>query len=337
MISLKKRMVLYTLSLVFCALAVSPMVSLGDSLPPFPPDSPSSSTEGDSGNAEGMPPDEGKINPAPLDDAPPSSPGDPVFRASIYSTSPMTPEEIRKYRRYMDQKQRATFDRLPPKFDQVRDVVKLRPGMLPPVVRISAGYSGALYFTDITGSAWPIDEAKSSTDAFELEHPKTKSFNSLVLTSLRSYHSGDLIVFLKGLDVPIAVRIISDPRHTDIKTNIVVTRMGPHPILPDISGMESVAGGVVNNVDERFIADIPPKGAILIPDDSPNIVKAWSFGGSYYLRSHYTLTSPAYLSLTKGDGGINLYRIPKISVVIFAVDGKELSVPLGTEEDVAGE
>lgn len=259
---------------------------------------------------------------------PPSEKNDPVFQDAIQTSSPMTPEEIIQYRHYLMEKQKATFDVKPPRFNQPQDVVKLHPGALPPLVRLAAGYSGAVYFTDMSGAAWPVTEAKISSRAFTLEHPKTKAGNTLILTSNRNFRSADLLVFLKGLDFPIAIRILGDPLNADMKTHMIVPRLGPNPILPDISGRESLSGGIVSVDEERFLAGIPPKTAVRISASETGILSVWGFNGKYFIRTQYTLTSPAYISRTRGDGGINLYEIPPSPVIILSVGGKEKMISL---------
>lgn len=267
--------------------------------------------------------------------APPSD-QNPVFKSSLTDISPMTPKEVIEFRRYAILKHKALFDSRPPQFHQVQDVLKLHPGAFSPVIRISPGYSGAIYFTDMTGAAWPVSEAKISVDAFVLEHPKTKAFNSLIVSSGKVYRSGDVIVFLKGLDFPVALRVISDPKNTDMKTNIVVPRIGPHPNLPDVAGTQSLSAGIVSDVEERFIAGIPPKGAVKV-GSSRNGVSVWLYNGEYYVRTLYALASPAYVSLTKGDGGINIYKLVPTPVLILSINGKEEMVSLNDESEVSGE
>lgn len=252
---------------------------------------------------------------------------DPAFNLGIQNNSPMSPDEIRRYRAYMKEKQKAMFDRTPPSFHQVQDTVRLHPGALPPVVRITKGYSGVLYVSDITGSPWEIVSTKLSSNAFTIERPATKSKNALTITAERPYRSADIILFLRNFDIPVPVRLISDDRHTDIKTRLVVPRMGPHPHLPDVGGIESTGTGIVSETDERFIAGIPPKGAIRLSSTYPD-VSAWSYNGVYYIRTHHLLASPAFLSLERGDGNINLYKVAPTPVIILSVEGRESMVSL---------
>lgn len=262
----------------------------------------------------------------------PPKDSNPVFNASINAMSPMTPEEIRKYRRYMKKKQKAMFDIRPPKFHQIQFVVKLHPGAMTPVVRISPMYSGAIYFSDETGGSWPVTEAKISSDKFQVEKPKTMSSNTLVVTSEKIYRSADLIVFLKGLDSPIALRVISDPKNTDLKTHLVIPRMGPSPRLPDVSGSVPMSS-LVSETDERFVSGIPPKGAVRIASTNDD-VSVWKYRGTYYVRTHYILASPAYIGLSRGDGSINLYKLVPTPVLIVSIGGKEVMVSLNDSSSI---
>ena len=262
----------------------------------------------------------------PVRAADPPAPGasDPAFQTILQRNVPMTPEEIRHYRHIMNEKQRATYGSRPPTLRQTQDVVHLGGGAAPLVVRLSPGYSGALVVTDITGAPWPVTHHKVASKRFLVEHPGTEAGNTLIVTPRGYYGSSDLLIFLKGLDTPVAVRLVNDPRSMDLSTRLVVARPGPNARPPEVGPAPSP---VVTDVQERFLAGIPPVGAKRLLS-SKDYVSAWALGGRYYIRTRDALTSPAHLSLSHGEDGVALYEVAPVPVLIVDHGGKSHMVTL---------
>lgn len=257
---------------------------------------------------------------------------DPAFQSILRQNSPMTPEEIRKYRHFMLDKQKATFDTRPPRLRRVQDVVHLGAGVIPPVVRLSPGYSGVLVVTDVTGAPWPITHHKVASSRFLVEHPKNKAGNALIVTPQGDYGSTDLLIFLSGLATPVAVRLVNDPRSMDLSTRLIVPRGGPNAYPPQVGPAEKA---VVTDEEERFLAGIPPPGAKRLRT-SKDLVSAWAFRGRYYIRTRDVLASPAHLSLAHGEDGTALYEVAPVPVLIVDHEGQSLRVTLSDEETADG-
>lgn len=259
--------------------------------------------------------------------APASS--DPAFTAILRQNVPLTPDEIRQYRHIMNEKQRATYGTRPPTLRQTQDVVHLGGGAAPLVVRLAPGYSGALVVTDITGAPWPVTHHKVASKRFLVEHPQTKAGNTLIVTPQGYYGSTDLLIFLKGLDTPVAVRLVNDPRSMDLATRLVVTRSGPNARPPEVGPAPSP---VVTDVQERFLAGIPPAGARRLRA-SKDYVSAWDFRGRYYIRTREVLSSPAHLAMSHGEDGVALYEVAPVPVLIVDHGGKSRMVTLEEPDD----
>ena len=258
--------------------------------------------------------------------ADPPAPGapDPAFQSLLRENVPLTPEEIRQYRHIMNEKQRATYGSRPPTLRQTQDVVHLGGGAAPIVVRVAPGYSGALVVTDITGAPWPVTHHKVASKRFLVEHPGTTAGNTLIVTPRGYYGSSDLLIFLKGLDTPVAVRLVNDPRSMDLSTRLVVARPGPNARPPEVGPAPSP---VVTDVQERFLAGIPPAGAQRLLA-SKDYVSVWALGGRYYIRTREVLTSPAHLSLSHGEDGVALYEVAPVPVLIVDHGGRSHMVTL---------
>ena len=262
-------------------------------------------------------------------DPPPPASGDPAFQTLLRLNSPMTPDEIRRYRHVMDKKQQATFDTRPPKLRQTRDVVHLGGGAAPLVVRVAPGYSAAIVVTDITGAPWPVTHHKVASKRFLVEHPGTHAGNTLIVTPQGYYGSTDLLLFLSGLDTPVAVRLVNDPRSMDLSTRLIVPRSGPNARPPEVGPAPEA---VVTGVQERFLAGIPPPGASRLLA-STSAVSAWAFHGRYYIRTREVLASPAHLAMSHGEDGVALYEVAPVPVLIVDHHGKSTMVTLEEPDD----
>ncbi|MDA8029172.1 MAG: hypothetical protein M0Z25_09375 [Nitrospiraceae bacterium] len=262
-------------------------------------------------------------------DSPTPGSSDPAFREILRQNAPLTPDEIRQYRHVMNEKQRATYGSRPPTLRQTQDVVHLGGGAAPLVVRVAPGYSGALVVTDITGAPWPVTHHKVASKRFLVEHPGTKAGNTLIVTPRGYYGSTDLLIFLKGLDTPVAVRLVNDPRSMDLSTRLVVARPGPNARPPEVG---PAPAPVVTDVQERFLAGIPPAGAKRLRA-SKDYVSAWAFGGRYFIRTREVLASPAHLSLSHGEDGVALYEVAPVPVLIVDHGGKSVMVTLEEPDD----
>ena len=267
--------------------------------------------------------------PAPATAGDPPVTSDPAFQALLRQNVPLTPDEIREYRHIMNEKQRATYGTRPPTLRQTQDVVHLGGGAAPLVVRLAPGYSGALVVTDITGAPWPVTHHKVASKRFLVEHPQTKAGNTLIVTPQGYYGSTDLLIFLKGLDTPVAVRLVNDPRSMDLATRLVVTRSGPNARPPEVGPAPSP---VVTDVQERFLAGIPPAGARRLRA-SKEYVSAWAFRGRYYIRTREVLSSPAHLAMSHGEDGVALYEVAPVPVLIVDHGGKSRMVTLEEPDD----
>ena len=60
---------------------------------------------------------------------------------------------------------------------------------------------------------------------------------------------------------------------------------------------------------------------------SPDLIRAWSYHGHYYVRTGYTIVNPQPQVLGYGEA-VGLYEIPQASVVLISVDGRSRSIYL---------
>ena len=64
---------------------------------------------------------------------------------------------------------------------------------------------------------------------------------------------------------------------------------------------------------------------------SPDEVRAWRLGGETYIRTRYTLMSPAWDASENGEGGMTIYAIPSTPVVLLSADQRTVSALLKEE------
>ena len=263
-----------------------------------------------------------------------------MFQDTVDSEMPMSPDEIRRLRKIMNDSQRAKSEtpEVPQKPLISTMVVTGDPGEVPAVIRLGSEMVSTLVFTDKTGAPWPIERAYSASTKFDLS-PKEADFkdakrkepiNVITLTSGSSYFTGNIQVNLSGRNAPIMITVMSDQKVVDYQANIVIKAIGPMAAPQVFSGRNEF------KTDPTMLSLLDGVNLDNLPSlkTSNNIIKAYQSkvgtpNQQYFLRSAHTLLSPAWNNYESTADGLRVYAINPTSVVVFSVDGNPTSVNLG--------
>lgn len=241
-----------------------------------------------------------------------------AFIETTNSVLPMTPEQIRSLHALFDESQRAASESpgVPPLPTSTAVQVRLEPGATPPIVRLSSGIVSSLVFVDSTGAPWPIK-------AYSIGNPKAFNIawepksNLLLIQSLTVSKAGNLAVVLKGFNTPIMVTLMSGQRAVDYRVDLRVPGLGPNakPIIEGLPGVESpYLLDVLNGV--------PPPGSRKLV--LPNCISCelWVLNNLFYLRTRFTLLSPAWISKISSPDGTQAYELNQTPVLLLSEHGK---------------
>lgn len=264
----------------------------------------------------------------PLPNLPPlPSVGDEALNNVLTGVAPLTPDQIRQLRKVLDEAERAAAQ--PPGFvpkpvsSQV--VVSLKPGETPPVVRLGANYVTNILFVDQGGEPLMItDVDTSAAKLFTTTWSSNKESltNVVKLSPNSTYAMGNISATLKGVPAPVSLTLISGQREVDYRVDVRVQGVGT-TAASSTSKMPPATSGVMRSLLEGVA---PEQAKPLISSDSE--VQAWAIGDHFYIRTGYTLLSPAHLAVERSADGTAVYELLPTPVVIALFKGAATQINL---------
>jgi len=303
-------------ALAGCALAAMAGSAMGQPVPQYPPHGPAAPGS--------LPP------PPPL---PPS--GDLEYDAAKRGLVPLHPGQIKDFRDAVDANSRAAARPPgPPSRGVSRSVaVSLEPGARFPALRAAAGRVSSVSFYDMSGAPWPIEGYTVGNEGpVEVKRP-TADGNLLNVSLADPYAVGNLSVSLRGQSEPVMVDVAgADPdapharaREFDARLDLRVEGFGPNA-RATVSGVgQAPASGTPEMM--AFLDGVPPPAARpLRVSGGPG--QAWRMGDRLYLRTRATVMSPSWLSTQSGAGGVNVYALPAVPVVMVSDGGAILNLSI---------
>ena len=264
----------------------------------------------------------------PIDEIP--SPEELAFEQVLGSLLPLKPDQIRELRRQIDVTDRAAADPVRPEQPSVSSMeVSLAPGGAPPQIRTGAGRVTALSFYDVTGAPYPVSAVVvGNPDRFQVDAPIPEG-NLVTITPLAPYAEGNMVITLLDQPVPILVKLIAGSEVIDYRLDMRIGARGPMASSPIqfVDSSPQVGGPVITG----FLDGLPPEGAEPVSVDQPGL-SAWRYGDALYLRTRMTLLSPAWSNSAAGAGGLRVYVIPDVPVILASDDGRLISVRVMDQE-----
>lgn len=275
------------------------------------------------------------LTPSPVEPQVPSNPVSPMpnktdtaYRSLLESALPLSPDQIIQLHRLYDLTQRAAAapPTSPPLPVSSSLMVNLEPGSAPPLVRLSAGFVTSLVFVDSTGAPWPITAyGIGDPSSFNIQWDQLS--NTLFVQSLKPYSHGNLAIRLVDLNTPIMVSLVSGQKEVDYRVDLQVSGRGPNataPILPN----STLTASQVNPMMIQFLDGVPPESSQAL-SVNPNIGQAWlGENQRVYLRTPYTVLSPAWNATISSPNGTRVYELPKTPLVLISQEGKTTTVEI---------
>lgn len=257
----------------------------------------------------------------PLPDLPLPSASEQAFENVQTSTMPLTPDQMRKLRQEMDERDRAAAEM--PRFVPIQEtrqaVVDLRPGAVSPIVRLWPGYVTNLMFVDETGQpVFVVDVSQpkiGGKEVFTIDWSKNKEQRTHIvrMSPNSTYARGNISLLLNGVVSPVSLTVISGQRSVDDRVDLRVRGLN----VPT-SGIE-----LPSDADPDLLpvlSGITPTGATQLKTSS-DFVSAWKKAGFIYLRVSGTHMSPAPLSMRVSADGTQAIKIPLTTRVTVSIGG----------------
>lgn len=251
------------------------------------------------------------------------------------SVSPLSADQVHKIRNLWNESQRLkTFTGTPPpRPSNVSRMVNLGVGGLPTVVRLGAGYVSVVSFFDIYGNPWPIRGYNVGNPGIvniiwnqssrEEDASGAGLSNTLMMQAQTLYNPTNMVVLLRGMNTPVLLELIPGQSEVDYRLDLQVPKPGPmHDASESLpSAPRPVMVDLLNNV--------PPNGSVQLPVKGGE-AQAWKHQGRIYLRTPYTIISPAWLSkMTGPNGDVHVYEMANVSVALALQHGKTIQLTVG--------
>ncbi len=256
--------------------------------------------------------------------------GSANFNSAVDTISPLTTNEILDLRKRVDSARRAaaTYPGVPPKPVISTTTVDLSPGSTPPIVRVS-NQGAAVSLVDITGAPWDILEVNNlAKRSFEVKQP-AKDVPTITITAMGDYVEGNVAIFLKGLPIPVMLRMVAGQRETDYRLDLRIPRRGPNAIDP-------VAGTPSINLPANYLQTLldgidTPNAKPIRVEHAPPGTRAWIVGGNVVLRTTLFLNNPAYQATIAAADGTRVYELAPTPVATLSENGALRNIYLDLE------
>lgn len=261
------------------------------------------------------------------------APAPTEFQQASSQFHPMSPDEIREFRRQSSATKQASSERpgVPPKPLTREALLDLSPGAQPPVVRVSYGNGAVLSFIDHTGAHWPVKAFTNfNSRDFKVDNPVTDG-HYLTVEPRSEYGTGNVAVMLLGTPSPVTITLISgNQKATDYRVDLRVPTHGPNakPVpVPVKTQPEFMA-------DLSLVKDgIPPKGAVALQiSGAQQAVQGWSVGDQIMLRGRLTLLSPLPTGRETSADGTIAYSLPWTPYILASENGEHRMLTVLTDQ-----
>lgn len=264
----------------------------------------------------------------PIDQVPPRD--ELAFQATMSSLTPLRPDQIDTLRRKVDDVDRSASQPLKAERPKVSSInISLAPGGKPPVINTGLGRVTALSFYDITGAPYPVSAVViGNPTQFKVEAPIPEG-NLVTISPLENYAQGNMAITLANQPVPIMVKLEAGRDVIDYRLDMRVAARGPQAPAPlqFVDGAPNTADPVMS----AFIDGLPPEGATPLQVDGAG-VSVWRLRGQMYVRTNMTLVSPAWTSSAAGAGGLRVYTVPDVPVLLASDEGRLVTLKVTEPE-----
>lgn len=251
-----------------------------------------------------------------------------AFRQVVQQTMPMTPDQIREYKRLVNESQlaAATLPGVPPKPVSTTIQVNLAPGSIPPSVSLYQGFISSLIFLDSSGSPWPIT-------SYDLGNPQAfsifwdKKNNILMVQPLQAHTYANLAINLKDCPTPVMLTLVPGQAVVHYRVDLRVSGLGPNANV-QVEGSNLPMGA--NPALLAVLDGIPPSNSKELQVKGVE-AKAWSKGATLFLRTKSTVLSPGWIGKMSSPDGMNAYEMPLTPSVLISYLGEPREIQIEGE------
>lgn len=261
---------------------------------------------------------------------------DEIYEAAKRSLIPVAPEQVKDFRHAQDAANAAALGGPMPELVNREVRLVVGPGMDAPTISLAPGFVTSVLFVDATGAPWPIRWLHGAKEGGRFSMSWTEEYpaNLITVKPLQNHISGNVVVTLNELDMPINVLFDVDsknehglfPPKADGTITVKVMKAGPNAVR---SAVVSSPAANINSIEYSFLYETPPAEAEEI-ELRPSLGRAWLYEGRIFYRSASNLIWPAYTGVVNGQGGVRVYELGLVPLLMISRDGRKVSISLDT-------
>ncbi len=253
-----------------------------------------------------------------------------AFDAAVTGLMPMQPPEIRRVLEIYDETQQAVETPIYPypKPEMSFTTISLDPGKPPTTIRTAVGHVTTLNVVDSTGQPWPIQDI-SWAGNFEILQPEPGS-HILRITPMAEFAFGNVSMRMLDLNTPVILSLKTTRDSVQVRVDLQIPELGPKGVAPLIEQpiLTTAGSGPLTTILEGVI---PPDAAKLLVSGVDGRTSAYVHNGTTYVRTPYTLLSPAWNSSVKSADGTNVYALSFTPVLLLSDKGQMVRAHLKQE------
>lgn len=248
-----------------------------------------------------------------------------AFNELLEQKVPMSTDQIIEFRKAIEESKAAAMasPNSPPRPTITTQVINLSTGSTPPVIRLAKGFVTTIVLLDSTGSPWPIKGYDlGNPGAFSIQWDKKSNIMMIQAKDVHEY--GNLVIQLHDLNAPISLSLLTSQRDVDYRVDFRVPGYGPNAKYMPLSD-----GSLISESNEllKVLDGIAPIGSndLEVDDDG---VSAWQYNNKIYVRTKYTIVSPAWLSSINSADDTHAYELTLTPVLSISYQGRVKQVKL---------
>ena len=252
------------------------------------------------------------------------SPDQRAFIESMQEIIPMTPEQIRMFKKkYYNSQIETNKNPYPDAAPVSRSIdLTLTPGEALPVIRMRVGNVATITFSDQLGNAWPILSVTTGDMQSFSAQPAGKQgeTNILVVSPMKDWGHSNMVVTLKGHPVPILLTLDSREQGVvDFRTDIRLAATNPDHYA-EIASSYNVAAPSGDATMIAFLDGVPPMGSEKLKTSHKG-VQAYLYNDKLHVRTRASILSPAYTAKSTSVSGLNVFIMEQSPVILVSDNG----------------
>lgn len=240
---------------------------------------------------------------------------------SMSATTPLSPDQIRSVRRYVDSIRQATSEPPgPPAKAMVSSrTVSLEPGEMPSVIRMQNGTVTSLIFQDATGAPWPVQKVTTGNADWTVDHPAGS--NIVMLSPKIEYTHSNISILLDRAPAPVILLLeAGGKKEVDHRVDFVVQGRGPQAVT--LSMDMGRTGTAIPDYMIAFQDGVAPEGAQRLRHRGLDGVDVWRYKGNLIVRTRASNPAPSPHRAVRAADGTHVYEIPETPVVSLLSGGR---------------